>query len=265
MESIIIGNITILFDANEGPAANLFADASIKSAPVIYDMWGLRIPPKCKIYVMTSWRQFRFHSIPWYKKIIFLITFPVQYFKNNKEWPKIGGWAYPHQPIIGLKTPALLDKQDKGIGQKIYVQETDLNKQAQKYLCHELTHACSSHLKLPLWLDEGIAMYTVDEFTGTPTVKGETLKLLNTYPHKHKLLNYHNLMNSDIDGIVYNYVRGYWLTRFLEKRYPGFLVTLLRERQNELELVRLISNKLSIQVEDFWNKIDQKMVDEFAS
>jgi len=264
MESIIVDDITILFESDEKPAANLFANACKKSVPLIYDTWGLNVPPKCQVYVMTSWQQFLLHSAPWYRKVIILITFPLLYLNINKEWSKIAGWALPYQPTIGVKPPTLLNLQNKAIGEKIYVQETDLNRKAQGYLCHELVHACSNHLKLPLWLNEGIAMYTVDKLIGNPTVKDETLQLLNIYPHKHKLLNYRNLMNADVDGIVYNYVRGYWLTRFLEKNCTGFLSTLLRKRQNERELVRLISNKLSIRLEDFWNEIDKKIVKEFV-
>ena len=39
MESIIVDDITILFDSDEKPAANLFADACKKSVPLIYDTW----------------------------------------------------------------------------------------------------------------------------------------------------------------------------------------------------------------------------------
>jgi hypothetical protein len=265
MESIIADNVTIMFDSGDKPTADLFAEICAKSVPVIYDTLGLTIPPKCKVYVMTSWQKFLLHSAPWYRKILLLIIFPFYYFKINREWSKIAGWSLPYQPTIGVKAPALFASQDTEIGKKIYNHDPDLYRKIRGYLCHELVHACSYHLKLPLWLNEGIAMYTVDKFLGIQTVKSETLEFLNAHPHKSKLLNYRNLMSASIDDIAYNYVRGYWITKLLERNYPDFLRTLLQKPQKEHELVRLISDKLNIHQNDFWNRIDQKIVSTFTS
>ena len=265
MESIIVDDITILFDPNEKPSADLLAETCAESIPVIFALWGLKVPPKCKIYVMTSWQKFLFQSAPWYRKIFIFLLFPLLYVQINRQWPKIAGWTLMGQPIIGIKAPSLLDLQDKEIGKKIYVPESDLNKKVQGYLCHELVHVCANHLKLPLWLNEGIAMYTVDKLSGKPTVKLETLKLLDNNPQKHRFLNYRTLANANVDEIVYNYVRGYWLARYLEKNYPGFVSQLLQKRQDERELLKHISDRLSIRPNEFWSRIDHKIVEEFTT
>lgn len=265
MESIIVDDITILFDVNEKPSADLLAKACTESIPVIFALWRLKVPPKCKVYVMTSWQKFLFQSAPWYRKILIFLLFPLLYVQTNKQWSKIAGWTLMGQPIIGIKAPALLDLQDKEIGKRIYLQESDLNKRVQEYLCHELVHVCANHLKLPLWLNEGIAMYTVDKLSGKQTVQMDTLKLLNNKPQKYRFLNYRTLANASTDEIVYNYVRGYWMTWYLEKNYPGFMSQLLQRRYDERELVKHISDRLSIRPDEFWSRIDHKIVAEFAT
>jgi hypothetical protein len=265
MESMIVDGITILFDIHEKAAADLLAEACIKSAPIIDATWGLKVPPKCKIYVMTSWQKFLFHSASWYGKILILFLFPLLYIRINKQWSKAAGWTLIGQPVIGIKAPSLLDLQDKELGKKLYVQELDLNRKIQGYLCHELVHACANHLKLPLWLNEGIAMYTVDKLRGEQTIKAETLNLLNDNLQKHKLLKYRELTNANVDDIVYNYVCGYWMTRYLEEKFPGFVRTQLQKRQDEREVVKHISDKLNIRPDQFWNIINHKVIEEFTA
>ena len=136
--------------------------------------------------------------------------------------------------------------------------------QDSEVVCHELTHAFSIHLKLPVWLSEGIAMYAADIFTGRTTVKAETLEFIENYPHKKPLTNYSNLMSGNDDRIVYTYARGYWLTRYLELNYPGFIRSLLVKRQSKLKIEKQLSLKTGIPVKDLWNEIDKKIVAQFT-
>ena len=108
-------------------------------------------------------------------------------------------------------------------------------------------------------------MYTVDKFAGKTTVKTETLEFIETYPHKKPLTNYSNLMSRNVDSIVYTYARAYWLTRYLELNYPGFIRGLLVKRQSKRKIEQQLSLKTGIPLKDFWNEIDKKIVAQFAS
>ena len=62
--------------------------------------------------------------------------------------------------MIGIKPPRLLDRADRTIGGLLFRRGPDLHKKAELTTCHELTHACSARLKLPAWLNEGLAAVT---------------------------------------------------------------------------------------------------------
>jgi len=75
----------------------------------------------------------------------------------------------------------MIEKSDRSIGARLFVEEPDINNKIQHFTCHELVHACSSHLRLPMWLNEGIAMVTVDRFVGEQTVRMDTLDLVKNF------------------------------------------------------------------------------------
>jgi hypothetical protein len=58
------------------------------------------------------------------------------------------------------------------IGERIFVKTDDVTK-VQQIACHELVHAFTSHLRLPVWLHEGLAMVTVDRLLQNQSIQGE--------------------------------------------------------------------------------------------
>jgi len=196
---------------------------------------------------MTSWFHFIFHSAPWYARIIFGLLLPVWINRANKSWKFVGGWTqrYRGRPAIGIKSLPLLEETDRSIGKLIWVEESDQKKKVEHFTCHEMTHAFSASLRLPLWLNEGIAMITVDEYFGMPTVRSETLYLLSQ-EQRRSVASYQNLVNMKNDEIAYNYVRGYWITRFLMDTNPELLKEVLQKGQNSNSIEKLISSTLNI-------------------
>lgn len=288
MKHVIVDNIKILYNDAGKPSVNLFADACRKSIPVIYETWGLKTPAKCKIYIMTSWLIFLWYGYSWPKKfcaavlllvsslvlsLVFYRVFPlglliaplIFYLIIIKLWFKIAGLTIPNHTTCGIKSPDLVDPAGGKLGRRIRIEYANSDSLVQSAICHELTHAFSIHLNLPVWLNEGIAMYAVDKFTGKATVKTETLEFIENYPHKKQSTSYSNLMSRNEDSIVYTYARAYWLTRYLELNYPGFIRGLLVKRQSKRKIEQQLSLKTGIPVKDFWNQIDNKIVAQFTT
>jgi len=280
MKSVIVDNIKILYNNAGKSSVDLFTDASRKSIPVIYETWGLKTPAKCKVYIMTSWVTFILHGFSFLQKFLLLVLFLILYImfpyaipvvflivflEIRKRWSKIAGLTVQNHTTCGIKSPDLVDPAGVKLSRRIYIEYANSDSLVQAAICHELTHAFSIHLNLPLWLNEGIAMYAVDKFTEKTTVKTETLEFIENYPHKKPLTNYSNLMSGNDDRIVYTYARAYWLTRYLEHNYPGFIRDLLDKRQSKCKIEQQLSLKTGIPVKDFWNEIDKKIVAQFAS
>ncbi len=95
--------------------------------------------------------------------------------------------------------------------------------------CHEVTHACSGHLKLPAWLNEGLSMVMVDLLLEKPTVLPATAVALGAAPVSSRQHRYPALSPKDREDFIRYFVLGYWRVRFLEETRPGLLKKLLAE------------------------------------
>ncbi len=258
MEFKNVNGIRVCFEADCRQAAAVFEDACLKSIPILRELWGLEIPRNCRVYVMTSWQGFMFRAFGWPVKIGLALTLPLWALRVKRQWPLVAGWTYRlrNGAVVGVKPPALLAAADTRLGQRVYFREPDLNRRVQNALCHELAHAFTGQLRLPLWLNEGIAMVTADRFAGKATIRPETIVLLEKTQPKTGPAGYRNLMSKGDDGIVYNYVRGYWIVRSLEWDHPGLVKGLLEKRRTAGEIESRIGQALGLERERLWRDID---------
>ncbi len=163
MKSIPIGNVTLSFDPSEQATADQISRACVKATRFIQESWGLEAPGDCHIHVMTSCLSFVFQSAPWHWRILLGAPMPLWYFRARRTWPYSAAWTqrYGKKVAIGVKPTYLWEQSDKSISIHMFVEEKDVETNVQHITCHELVHACSAHLKLPTWLNEGIATVTV--------------------------------------------------------------------------------------------------------
>jgi hypothetical protein len=138
----------------------------------------------------------------------------------------------------------------------MFVEEKDVKVNVQHVTCHELVHACSAHLKLPTWLNEGIATVTADRFLGKPTIRRETLAFVRDFQPKGAPPTYRELSRMDGEAIAYHGVRGYWLVRYLEENRPGFLRRMFSLGQNGRTIEQEMIAELGMEPESFWSEID---------
>jgi hypothetical protein len=256
MESRQIHSLALYFDVEEAAAAELIGGACARSLELIRDLWELEAPAECRVYVMTSWSRFLFHAAPWPWRIYLALTLPLRYAGIQKVWRMAGGWAlrYGRRHAIGIKPPRLLREVDPGLQERIFVRR-EVNDWVRHNTCHELVHACSDHLRLPTWLHEGLAMVTVDGLAGAPTVKAETLQALAIAPSDPRA--------SDLEGLVYLAVRGYWVTRYLAEARPALLKQQLAQRQLPGALEDALADGLGLEPEAFRRQIDSTVLSYF--
>jgi len=257
MEATTLDDLTLFFDPQEREAAHLIGQACEKSAQLIHECWGLTAPQDLRVYVMTSWLRPTFHAAPWHWRILLGATLPLWGWRARRLWQVAGGWAqqYGRRRMVGVKPPRLIQLSDRSIGERIFV-KTDDEAKIQQIACHELVHAFTAHLRLPVWLHEGLAMVTVDRFLGRPTVKEATIEALARSPGVASPGRYPRFTTQDPHAIVFLYVRGYWLTRYVEETRPGLLKSLLTQRYRHDELESQIASAFGMGRAEFWRKID---------
>lgn len=263
MESITASGIPILFPPGEEKTAEWIGQAIERGLPLIQKNWGLASPTDCRIFVMTSGIKFFFQSAPWNWRIFLAISMPFWLSRVQRTWPYSAAWTqrYGRRTAIGIKPPPLLAASDKRIGIRMFVEELDTTVKLQHLTCHELTHACSAHLRLPAWLNEGIAAVTVDRFLGKQTIRTDTLDVIRKFSPKERPPTYRELSRLRGEAIVYHSVRGYWLVRYLEGQRPGLLKRILSTSRKSQTIEDEIAVALGVDPDEFWKVIDGRMVE----
>jgi len=145
----------------------------------------------------------------------------------------------------------------------MFVEEKDMKVNVQHVTCHELVHACSAHLRLPTWLNEGIATVTADRFLERPTIREETLEFMRDFLPKGVPPTYRELSRMGGEAIAYHGMRGYWLVRYLEEEHPGFLRRMFSIHRDPKAIEREMIVELGMEPGRFWNQIDNVVVDHF--
>ncbi len=265
MKSSTISGVTVVADPAEQNTVDLIGSACARAIQLSQEMWGLGAPEDCRIYVMTSWLGFVFQSAPWPWRILLGATMPLWCFRARRTWPYSAAWTqrYGRRVAIGVKPPRLLEQSDRSIGVRMFVEEKDMKVNVQHVTCHELVHACSAHLRLPTWLNEGIATVTADRFLERPTIREETLEFMRDFLPKGTPPTYRELSRMGGEAIAYHGMRGYWLVRYLEEKSPGFLRRMFSLRRDARAIEREMIIELGMEPGSFWSEIDDVLVSHF--
>ncbi len=264
METLPVDGLTVYYEPAERDAAELVRDACAQSLAIINERWGLAAPRDCRVYVMTTWHGMILHAAPWPWRII-LVLLPVWAWRTRRLWPLAGGWmlSYGRRRAVGVKPPRLMAQADHRIGERIFVKTESLSEKVRNITAHELTHACTAHLKLPVWLNEGLAMVAADALLGIHTIRADTLDILATTTVKTNPAGNRRLNLRDHDSLVYVYARGYWITRYLLDAHPALLKQLLARRHRRADLDAQTAAACGLQPGEFWHTIDDIVVDYF--
>jgi hypothetical protein len=268
MQVLSIDHLVIFFDNDDRDTAELVQQACVRSLQLIHQTWSLPLPEDCRIYVLNAaWLRSLFHAAPWSWRIGMGITLPLWYFRAKKLWHVAAGWAvtFGKRRFIGIKPPQLIQLSDRSMGSRIFIRNDDLRAKAQETVCHELTHACASHLKLIPWLNEGLAMFTVDQYAGKPTVREDTLDILRESAGEPGITSYRKINLKDQAAVISSCVRGYWITRYLEEMQPGTLKQLLAQRLSHQEMEKRLASACGLSRDMFWSRVDGMVYAYFQS
>jgi hypothetical protein len=267
LQQLQVGRLRIEFAPEDRSTAEVMAEACFAALQMAKSTWGLDPPADCRLYVMTSWRGFIFQSAPWPWRVMLALNYPLWSGRARRTWPYSAAWTqrYGKRVAIGIKPPRLLDTSDKSVGVHMFVEEKDPVAKIRHLTCHELIHAASAHLRLPPWLNEGLAAVSVDHFMGKATIRPESLDLVRRVQPKAAPPSYRAMARFQGELLAYHAVRGYWIVRFLEDRHPGFLRSLLGERRAPAAIERQIAERLGLKPADLWRDIDEHVAEHFRS
>lgn len=263
---LVKNSLTLSFHREDEETASIVAETFDACSGLIADLWGVPVPVACHAHIMTSWQGFVVQSTPWYWLPLLAITLPLWAGRAARIWPLAGGWelSWGNRRAIGVKPPRLLEHATSPIGREIFEPETSMDEKLRAIVCHELTHAFTAHLKLPVWLKEGLAMVTVDHYLGRETVRRQTLQLLARSSGRLTPKGRARLDLRDRENLVYLYALGYWLTRYLVENDSGQLRSLLSRRRTPADIEMRIAEACDLSVERYRATIDLRLAAHFA-
>lgn len=266
MDTRTIGGLTLYYDPAEKGAADQLAAAAVRSIETITSSWRLPVPDDCRIYLMDSWPRCVFLGAPVGSQILLGITLPLWYRDFKMRWQFAGGWSqqYGNRQVVGIKNPRLIAETPEAMGESLFIEYENLEQKYLSIVCHELTHACSAHLGLPGWFNEGLAMVSVDHCLGKQTVLSSTIELLDSGGNDGDPAERLNMKTQSREQIILLYVRGYWLTRYLAENHPELVEGLLEETRSVHDLEAGIAGELNISQDRFWQQIDPILVEHYS-
>lgn len=263
-----VDGVTLAYDPEDQATALTLRQACAAALPIIRQRWGLPAPENLWVYVMTDrWLSDLLRLAPAVWRVALILALPFNYLRTRRMWKHVGGWQIRlgRRRLVGIKPPRLLLQSDRSIGEGIFIEEPDLDRRTQHLLCHELTHACTAHLFLPAWLNEGLAMLTVDHLVGRPTVKLETLALIPQGLRKYGQTTYQQVRAERKEAVIYLYVSAYWVTRWLEETQPELLKSLLDRRTHPWKLESRLAKALGMDADILWRLMVERATTHFGA
>jgi hypothetical protein len=266
MQNQKVNGIGLYFESADKKSAEQLAKAVDKSLQAISNTWQLSVPADCRVYLMDSWPRCVFLGAPLATQIYLGITLPLWYREFKMRWQYAGGWSqrYGARQVVGIKVPRLISEVPETMGESLFVREEDPEQKFLSIVCHELTHACSAHLDLPGWLNEGLAMVSVDRCLEKQTVLPNTIEMLRTTADDGAPSERIDLRTQSREQVILLYVRGYWLTRFLEETQSEFTQELLKTTCAAGEYESRIAEKLGMPGKIIWPQAGELLVDQYS-
>ncbi|MBN2555242.1 MAG: hypothetical protein JXA97_04820 [Anaerolineales bacterium] len=247
--------IVVVYDREDRETAQRLLESAGRHLGALDAQYGLPAPRKLRLVVLTSWVRFPFQTAPWFIQPWVVLTFPFWGIRTQRIWPIAGGWqqGYPGGiSAVGVKPPRLLAQADRSLGEKLYIKIEDPWLKMESILAHELTHACSNHLHLPVWLHEGLAMAAVDHLLGMATVRPETRSGIRA-----DMLTTDRLRSAyqgrDLESLLVLYAGGYWLVRWLEDEHTDVLQDVLARRRSRREVTQSIAAVMGCGADQLWH------------
>jgi len=249
---IVAAGAAVFFDATHAEVGREIASTIEGTAVSLGVRWGLKPASRCEAHVLLDWEEFVEDTVPSSYRLLVQLGKPLWRGRAKRTFEVAGGWMlpWPGRLAIGVKPPELLTSPTTELGARLFESVSDPMEKVRHTTCHEYTHACTAHLRLPAWLNEGLAMRAVDHLFGRQTVRQETRGLVVASPSDLAGRAYRRVRAGDAESLLALYATGYWVTRRLEQSEPETLreiLTVPRRRSATQDLAgRVLGRSLAL-------------------
>lgn len=241
--------VTVVFPPGHAATGAALVDAVRATVTMLGERWGLPVPHGCEVHVLTDAEAFVQATAPPRWRWLLGITRRLWRPRAERVFALAGGWMQPWRgrPAVGVKPPELLARAQTRLGERLFLPVPDPLEKVRHIAVHELTHAFTAHLRLPPWLNEGLAMRAVDHVVGRLTVREDSRELARLDRATLGSRAYRRARSRDHDALIGLYATGYWITLRLEDQAPAVLADLLSRRHAHSEVARITTVALELE------------------
>lgn len=255
MEHLSSNGIDIYYYPEHGESAEVVREAAREGAEFIKNYWGLSIPEGTTIAIVRSWFDLfkKTSNLP--QKLLTALLQPHVFIRFRRMWRIIGGVAGQRGkvPVIGLKSLEYFKQSDPMVGRLIYQKNLDDLEAYRCIVCHELTHTALLSVGPPRWLNEGVAMLTVDQMSrGNSVREGTRLSLQVPRLSREPRLTYRCFF-PNVVSMFETYARSYWFVRYFMEHVPGLMLAFLHNRYHYGRVRKVIADSLGTSRMDVWS------------
>ena len=236
-----------------------------KIPPQLWMLWGIESSGNIQMYLSKSHIFFMLKSLPVYKALLLIFTFPLWYIKSKQNLKLSTGMICEREgKHFVLLAPANSNKTEfSSLENKLFYRFRCPYLTFERNACNILLGVFVSSVMLPYWLKNGLVIFCSDEVLGVKFLKTTSLTLLKGGTYK-EIVDYFS-ENVGKEEFAYNYVKGYWTVRYLEEENPVFLKKTFKSYKGT-DVVRVIGKKLGIDTTDnekMWGQLDEFLYNHF--
>lgn len=259
-------NLELYYSKNHLAEVNLIKKYHDEVEEKISSLWKLEKPKNVKIYFINSSIEYIRYSFGYYSFLgkLFLIILPCIFLNFIRIWKEAAGVFVNINSNYFIFLKKYDENRSSNIGKYIFHRKyINIEEYLKSIYSHELTHVFSEKLKLPQWLNEGLALYSSEIVLDNKIINGKSLELMDEEKTKVNISNLN--LKSEITR-AYKYIKGYWTIKYLNEIYPGFLEKTFKEYKGK-EVVNQIAKKLGIdrKRKKFNKELDGKVYEYFRN
>lgn len=233
--------------------------------PKLRMLWGIESKGNIQIYLNKSQTLFLLRTLPFYKALLLILTFPLWYVRSKQNIkPSKGIIRERAGKYFVLLTPIDLNRTKRSpLEEKLFYRYPSPASTFERNACNILVGVFASPIMLPYWLENGFVIFCGDILLDNKFLKNDSLMLFKDIVYE-EIVDY---SSGDVgkEEFAYNYVKGYWTVRYLEEEYPGFLKETFKSYKGT-DVVRVIGKKLGLDTTDnekMWIQLDELLYNHF--
>lgn len=249
---LLTPKLELIVHPDELESAEIVRKALMQGGEMLKQTWNLQLRRRAQVWVVPDLNALA-ASNPWYARPAWWCMRRFTPRRLDGVWRWVSGWTltYWDRTVIAIKPLAGLEQTMRSSGTPLLADT--VAQRLASCAVHELTHACTPHLLATPWLNEGVALLSVDRFATRPSF---TLTSLSTLQSFRPPKAYRQLGRFNQAEVVAFYRLSYWLSRYVQEAHPSmFRAWLVRPKRLEAELADLFQ----VERHSLWHSVPERL------